>query len=107
MNSLVVCEGIPDALTAASLGLRSVGTLGAQMPDAAIAKSIACYCDRTSSRVTLVNDADRAGRAWASAISDLLASHFVQPTLIEPPLGLDLNEWVVSVQRVDAMDLLR
>jgi hypothetical protein len=106
-SSLVVCEGIPDALTAASLGLQSVGTLGAQMPDASIAKSIAGYCDRTSSRVTLINDADRAGRAWASSISDLLALHSVEPVVIEPPSGMDLNAWVASVHRVDAMELLR
>ena len=30
----VVCEGMPDALTAAQAGYRAVGLLGAQAPDA-------------------------------------------------------------------------
>jgi hypothetical protein len=37
-DSLVVCEGIPDGLTAVALGMRSVATMGAQSCDQSVVR---------------------------------------------------------------------
>ena len=47
---LVVCEGIPDALTAAQAGLRSVAVLGSQAPDRSVATRIARDVDESGMR---------------------------------------------------------
>ena len=41
VGPLLVCEGIPDAWTAAQAGYASVGILGNQAPDASVARRIA------------------------------------------------------------------
>ena len=46
---LVVCEGMPDALTAAQAGYRAVGLLGAQAPDESVAARVASYAERHTS----------------------------------------------------------
>jgi hypothetical protein len=104
---LVVCEGIPDALTAAALGCVAVGMLGAQVVDSSTVDRIVNYALGTSSQVVLVNDADHAGRTWASAISGLLVSHGLRPVVIEPPTGGDLNQWaLVSEEEKPVGDLV-
>lgn len=93
---LVVCEGIPDALTAAHAGYRSVGVLGSQAPDHIVADRLATYADHHDLALVAVVDADPAGRAWGARLEGLLASHGRRLTVVEPPEeGLDLNAWAV------------
>lgn len=89
----MVCEGIPDALTAAQAGYRSVGILGSQAPDQRVAARIAARAARHGDTVVAVVDADPAGRAWGEHLAGLLAGHDVGLTVVEPPNGLDLNAW--------------
>ncbi|MGE0136876.1 MAG: toprim domain-containing protein [Ilumatobacteraceae bacterium] len=92
---LVVCEGIPDALTAAQAGYRSVGILGSQAPDQRVAARLAAHAARHCVTVTAVVDADPAGRAWGQHLAGLLASRDVDLAIVEPPDGLDLNAWAL------------
>lgn len=94
---LVVCEGIPDALTAAQAGHISVGILGSQAPDHSVAARIASYADDVGIDVVAVVDNDPAGRAWGQRLNVLLADHAVRLTVVEPPSdGLDLNAWALA-----------
>ena len=69
---LVVCEGMPDALTAAQAGYRSVGLLGAQAPDESVAARIASYADRHDLDVVVMCDANDAGRTAGDRLAELL-----------------------------------
>ncbi|HRE01052.1 MAG TPA: toprim domain-containing protein [Ilumatobacteraceae bacterium] len=96
-NVLVICEGIPDALTAAGAGLRSVAVLGSQAPDQSVASRIASYADKYELHAVAVVDNDDPGRAWGERLTGLLAEHGVEPDVIEPPNpGCDLNAWAAS-----------
>jgi hypothetical protein len=91
---LVVCEGIPDALTAAASGLRSVAVLGSQAPDRSVATRIAHHADECGLGVLAVIDNDEAGRAWGARLTSLLAEQGVDIVVAEPPeLVKDLNTW--------------
>jgi hypothetical protein len=90
---LVVCEGIPDAITAAQAGYRSVGILGAQAPDHTVATRIATHANQHHQRIVAVIDADPAGRDWGNHLTQLLDEAGQQLTVVEPPDGLDLNAW--------------
>lgn len=91
---LMVCEGIPDALTAAGAGLRSVAVLGSQAPDRNVASRIARDTDECGMRVVAVVDNDDAGRSWGARLTTLLAEQGVGLDIIEPPAAInDLNTW--------------
>lgn len=91
---LVVCEGIPDALTAAGAGLRSVAVLGSQAPDHGVATRIARDVDESGVRAVAVVDNDDAGRSWGSRLTLLLAEQGVGLDVVEPPAEFDdLNAW--------------
>lgn len=91
---LLVNEGIPDALTAAAAGLRSVAVLGSQAPDRSVATRIARHADECGLAVLAVIDNDDAGRAWGTRLSSLLAEEGVEFVVVEPPdLVHDLNTW--------------
>ena len=91
---LIVCEGIPDALTAAQVGFRAAAVLGAQYPDENVANRLATVAEQHDLTITAVIDADDAGRNWGQRLGDLVASSGVDLNIIEPPgEGLDLNEW--------------
>jgi DNA primase len=90
---LVVCEGIPDALTAAQAGYQAVGILGSQTPDHTVAARLATHAEHHHERIVAVVDADPAGRTWGTQLGCLLAEHDHELTVIEPPDGLDLNLW--------------
>ena len=49
-DHVLVCEGMPDALTAAQAGYRSVGLLGAQTPDESVAARLVNYADNVGAR---------------------------------------------------------
>jgi hypothetical protein len=94
-----VCEGIPDALTAAQAGFTAVGLLGAHAPDRAVAARLATAARRDALAIVTVIDADPAGHRLADTLGQLLASHGLNLAVIEPPQdGLDLNAWA----RIDA-----
>ena len=97
---LVVCEGIPDALTAAQAGFRAAAVLGSQVPDHSVAARLAGHADRHHLAIVAVIDNDPAGRAWGQRLGDLLAGHAHALRVIEPPDdGLDLNAWALSDPR--------
>ena len=94
-NSLIVCEGVPDALTAAALGHRAVGVLGSQAPDASVAQSISRHATAVGVGVVLVNDNDDAGRSWSDRLANLLEGFGIAANYVEPPEpGMDLNTWM-------------
>lgn len=91
---LVVCEGIPDALTAAGAGFRAVAVLGSQAPDQSVANRLAGFARRHEVELVAVVDNDAAGLAWGERLSELLNEAEVLLRVIEPPEpGLDLNTW--------------
>lgn len=93
-NTLVVCEGIPDALTAAQAGFRSTAVLGSQAPDHSVATRVATVAERDGLAIIAVVDNDEAGMAWGARLSDLLVDGGRVPQLVQPPKpGMDLNLW--------------
>ncbi len=99
---LVVCEGMPDALTAAQAGYRAVGLLGAQAPDESVAARVASYAERHDLDVVLMTDANDAGRSAGDRLAELLRAEQIDPVIVEPPADLtdaagasvvDLNAW--------------
>jgi DNA primase len=92
--TLIVCEGIPDALTAAGAGFASVAVLGSQAPDFEVAGRIATAARRNERNVVAVIDNDDPGRAAGERLRELLGEFGVDVTVIVPPAaGLDLNSW--------------
>jgi DNA primase len=92
-DRLLVCEGIPDALTAAQAGYTAVGILGSQAPDHSVAARLANYAEHHHQHVVAVVDADPAGRRWGDHLSELLRGDGLDLAVIEPADGLDLNSW--------------
>ncbi len=91
---LIICEGIPDALTAAQAGLDAVAVLGAQAPDRVVAMRLATHAEETGHTLIAIPDNDPAGHTWADRLTDLLADHGHDLQVVEPPgQGLDLNGW--------------
>jgi Toprim-like len=91
---LILCEGIPDALTAATMGLSSVGTLGSQACDRSSADRVAAYAFRQNMSVVVVNDKDDAGILWRDQWSHHLETSGLEAVSLEPPdADLDLNGW--------------
>lgn len=92
-NQLVVCEGLPDALTASQAGFSAVALLGAHTPDDAVAARIANHAANCELGITLVCDPDEAGRRVADVLVPKLRDRGAHPAVITPPSGLDLNAW--------------
>lgn len=92
-SDLLVCEGLPDALTAAQAGFTAIGLLGAHTPDDAVAARIAAHARNCRLDVTLVCDPDDAGRRVAEVLDPLLRRAGITPHVLTPPDGLDLNDW--------------
>ena len=91
---LIICEGIPDALTAAQAGFDAVAVLGAQAPDRVVAMRLATHAEETGHTLIAVPDNDPAGHTWSDRLVNLLAEHDCGLSLIEPPeAGMDLNTW--------------
>lgn len=93
---LVVCEGIPDALTAWQSGFTAVAILGAQAPDPSVADALAAYAHRRSVDLVAVVDDDPAGHAWGARLDTLVSERGSRITVIAPPGGLDLNAWALT-----------
>lgn len=109
-QALLVCEGLPDALTAAQAGFSAVGLLGAQTPDEAVAARLANHASNTCTQIAIIRDPDAAGRRVAEVLEPLLAGHGHRAVVIVPPGGIDLNDWArtnptwpqVVSQQIDA-----
>ena len=94
LDRLLICEGIPDTLTAAQAGYSSVAMLGTHAADGHIATGLAGHTPtRNQLALTTVVDADPAGRAAGTRLASLLADRNVELVIVEPPDGLDLNGW--------------
>lgn len=92
-SELLVCEGVPDALTAAQAGFIAVGLLGAHTPDEVVAVRIAAHARNCGLDVTLVCDPDAAGRRMADVLEPLLRNVGATAQVLTPPGGVDLNDW--------------
>ena len=91
---LIVCEGIPDALTAADAGFHAVAILGSQAPDHSVGNRLAGFARRNGVDLIAVVDNDPAGLAWGDRLSDLVSEAQAVLRVIEPPEpGMDLNTW--------------
>ena len=94
---LIVCEGIPDALSAAQAGLDSVAVLGAQAPDRVVAMRLATHAEETGHALVAIPDQDPAGHDWVSRLATHLADHGHGLLVVDPPgEGLDLNAWALD-----------
>ena len=92
-GSLLVCEGIPDALTAVQGGFRAVALVGATVADHDVAGRLAYEADGGLTLVW-VGDADPAGRRGAGTLRQMLAEPGHDLAVVEPPVdGWDLNDW--------------
>jgi Toprim-like len=101
VETCILCEGIPDALTAATAGFRSIATLGSSSGDAAAVARVADYLGIGGTNLTLVNDNDDAGKAWGTRWEKALHMHRVEARRIEPPMpGADLNDWAQQLGHV-------
>ena len=99
-GTLAVCEGIPDALTAAQAGFIAAAVLGSQAPDQSVAARLVTYAERHELAIVAVIDCDPAGRAWGRRLGNLLADHGRGLTVVEPPAeALDLNSWALGDPR--------
>ncbi|MGH9014410.1 MAG: toprim domain-containing protein, partial [Acidimicrobiia bacterium] len=90
-GALLVCEGLPDALTGAAAGYRAAAVLGAALPDVAVARRITELAG--DDPIVVAFDTDEGGRRGAARLRDLLRSVTSDPvTVLAVPAG-DLNDW--------------
>jgi hypothetical protein len=97
---VVVTEGIPDGLTAAQAGYRSVAVLGAGLPDERVVTELVRRYP--SEQLIVAFDADHRGRAGAAALVNLLAERGLGQrvgVLEVPEAWGDLNGWQMGVGR--------
>lgn len=92
---LLVCEGIPDALIGTQAGYRTVALLGAHTPDETVAARLANHADNHDLDIAVVCDPDTAGHHAATTLHRLLHQQGLEPTIITPPPGRDLNAWAL------------
>ncbi|MBU3688405.1 MAG: hypothetical protein B7C54_11760 [Acidimicrobiales bacterium mtb01] len=95
-STLLVCEGLPDALTASQAGFRAVALLGAQTPDESVAARLANYAANHGLAIAIAADPDEAGRRLTATLAELLDQQQVDARSITPPDGLDLNAWALA-----------
>jgi hypothetical protein len=94
-NLLVVCEGIPDTLSGAALGHRSVGFLGANGVAPNSVLRIIEQAALTDAKIVVVPDRDRAGGVMAETLMNHLTVAGVEATVIPLTDGIhDLNDWM-------------
>lgn len=95
VSTVLVCEGLPDALTAAQAGFPAVALLGAHTPDESVAARIASHAANRDLGVTLICDPDPAGRRVGEVLAPLLSRAGVEAAVVTPPGGVDLNAWAM------------
>ncbi|MFP5319457.1 MAG: DnaB-like helicase C-terminal domain-containing protein [Acidimicrobiia bacterium] len=100
---VLVCEGMPDALTAAQAGYRAAAVLGVGLPDARVAEAlVAAYPSET---LVVAFDGDSSGDRGAQLLGDLLVRAgagrrvrrlSVPETVSQDAKDRDLNTWAVT-----------
>ena len=107
-STVLVCEGLPDALTAAQAGHRAAAVLGAGLPDDRLAAALARRYPTEA--LVVAFDADDRGRAGAQRLEEGLAQagagHRVG-TLEVPGAWGDLNGWALAAAERFAAELGR
>jgi hypothetical protein len=99
-GSLIICEGIPDALTAAQAGYHAVAVLGSQAPDTSVATRLASRAHHDGLTLVAITDNDNAGHHWGHQLTELLDHQGHDLHVVEPPEpGLDLNAWAQTDDR--------
>jgi hypothetical protein len=89
---VIITEGVPDALAAASAGYRAVALLGAGVSDQRVAESVG----QRGRHLVILFDADAAGRSGSRQLGELLRSlHRTAVVIVDPPAA-DLNAWLVE-----------
>jgi hypothetical protein len=89
---ILVTEGVPDALAAATAGFRAVAILGAGLADQLIAESLA----RHHSGLVLAFDRDEAGRSGSERLHQLLLRRGCCDVAALLPRSKDLNAWLIE-----------
>jgi hypothetical protein len=88
-NHLVVCEGMIDALSAASAGVPAVAVLGATYVDERVAQDIAKGA--AGRQIMVAFDGDPAGRTAGSSLGASLAATGCSNRVLPMPDGCDVN----------------
>lgn len=88
-NHLLVCEGMIDALSAASVGIPAVAVLGATYADERVAQAIAKGA--AGRQVMLAFDGDPAGRTAGNSLGASLTSVGCSNQVLSLPDGCDVN----------------
>jgi hypothetical protein len=92
---VVVCEGAPDALSAAQAGYRAAAIIGAALPDPTLAQRLVEQSGPATFLVTF--DADHHGQRGATRLRDLLArTPGAGPVRVFSPPHGDLNAWAMA-----------
>lgn len=94
-NVLIVCEGMPDALTAAQARMPAVAILGNQAPDERVAGRIAAHAASHDQHIIAIVHNDDGSTIWRDRLTELLAPHDNDPMFVAPALGNDLNDWAL------------
>ncbi|MGH8983189.1 MAG: toprim domain-containing protein [Acidimicrobiia bacterium] len=88
---VVVCEGIPDALSAGGAGLPAAAVLGAALPDERTASRVLAIAGRD--HLVIAFDADERGQVGAARLAELISERAPgQATRLVIP-DADLNSW--------------
>lgn len=91
----VVTEGLPDALSAATLGYKAFAVLGAGAPDRRVAHRLGSV----RGRLLLAFDSDAAGLHGTERLLDGLATVGRRDVTVIRPSNGDLNSWLVAQGR--------
>ena len=96
---VLVCEGIPDALSVAQSGFRAAAVLGAGLPDQRVATSLAKQFG--TDRLVIAFDADNRGQLGSTRLAELLrrAGADRVAELAVPAAYNDLNGWLLMAKR--------
>lgn len=87
-DMLLICEGVPDTITAGLMGFNAIGILGASNFDSSLVELLLDY------RIQVVPDADNGGEVFLNSIREAfyIKGKTVQKIKIPPPYN-DLNEF--------------
>lgn len=95
-ETVIICEGIPDALSAAEAGHRAVAILGAGYPDEGVARRLVDAFPVEN--LVVIFDNDDTGERGRDRLSDLLAGAGAGRRVWSQELPAhvsDLNDWLV------------
>ncbi|WP_244917201.1 toprim domain-containing protein [Sphingobium xenophagum] len=94
-RTITLCEGVTDVLSAFELDMDAVGLLGAssRLDD----QTIAQFRGRN---LSVLGDADKAGRGFAKRMSSLFAPHGLTIVRKRLPAGCnDLNDYLIAIRK--------